>query len=454
MLVLFGQPGVQHAAQRRQNPGVGIFLAHKGGRRAVLRCQLGHLVVAGRGVEQIGRQLAVKDNGASLAPGVQRQVVERFGVKGPDLGAAVQQGGQLLRRGGKNLPLLHGVPAPGPPGKIKPPRGMLRQGRGVYGGQVGGGNCGRSAALVQPPAHRQLVHLQVRQQQRGGGRVPRRAPVGAGVPVHRRVPADGAQRVGKLRQLPVGGQLFPLFGLDGGVVQMVVYPRQAAEFLHQRQGGFLTDARHAGNVVRGIAHQALDLDELGRGDAVFFRNGGLVHDKCFPVGGQQHGGGAVHQLQAVPVTGGQQGGAARRLGGGGQRTQNVVRFPSGTAHLGKAQIGQQLFQNRHLAGQFLRHPVAGSLVTFIGLVAEGGSLLVPGDGHGVGLVGREQIEQNILEPKDGVGIPPILGGQQFDAKIGPVHQAVAVQYQQFHSFLLKGFGLISITQIARLWGVW
>ncbi len=234
---------------------------------------------------------------------------------------------------------------------------------------------------------------------------------------------------------------------------MVVDGLQAAELLHQGQGGFLADARHAGNIVRRISHQALHVDELRRGHAVLFPDGGGVHRDGLLVGGQQNGSGVIHQLQAVPVAGGQQGGTALCFAGGGQGAQDVVGFPTGFAHLHKPQVGQQFFQHRHLLGQFLRHAVAGGLVAVVGLVAEGGGPLVPGDGHRVGLVGGEQVQQNVLESVDRVGVASVLRRQQLDAEKGPVDQTIAVQYHQFHrkAPLAQFAYRISIPQTAQMW---
>ena len=271
------------------------------------------------------------------------------------------------------------------------------------------------------------MHLQVGQQLGGGRRVAGGVGIGGGVGLDGRVLSDGAQHTAHLGLLPVVQQVFALLGLDGLVVDVLVNACQAAEFLHKRQRRLFADARHAGDVVGTVAHQAFDFDQLGRGHAVFFADGILVHRQRFAVGGQQHGGGFVHQLQTVPVAGGQQGGAALRLIGGGQRAQDIVSLPARLADLGKTQVGQQLFQHRHLLGQFLRHAVAGGLVAVVGVMAEGGGLLVPGNGDGVRLVGRKQVEQDVLEPVDGVGVSAVLGRQHLDAEERAVDQAVAVQ---------------------------
>src|SRR5699024_10932988 len=128
--------------------------------------------------------------------------------------------------------------------------------------------------------------------------------------------------------------------------------------------------------------------------------------------------------------------------GGGQGAQNVVGLPARPAHLHKAQFVQQLFQHRHLLGQFLGHAVAGGLVAVVGFMAGGGGARVPGDGYRVGRMGGEQVEQDVLEAEDRVGVAAILRRQQLDAEKGAVDQAVAVQYHQFHR--KSSFGAIYI----------
>ena len=137
-----------------------------------------------------------------------------------------------------------------------------------------------------------------------------------------------------------------LFGLDELIVDVLVHAFQRAKVLHKGQGGLFTNAFHARNIIRSIAHQALHLNELSGLDAVFFLNGVHVHRHRLAAshdsGGKQHSGGVTDQLQAVPVTGRQQGGAPGGLVGGGQRAQDIVRFPAGLADLHKAKVGQQL----------------------------------------------------------------------------------------------------------------
>ena len=228
-------------------------------------------------------------------------------------------------------------------------------------------------------------------------------------------------------------EVLPLLGLDALVVEVGVHAFQRAEGLHQAQGGLFADALHAGDVVGGVAHQALHLNELPGLNAVFFVDGVHVHGHGLAAahhgGGQQHRGGVAHQLQAVAVSGGQEAVILPGGAGSGQRAQDVVGLPALGGDGAVAQVCQQLLEHRHLLGQLLRHAVAGGLVAVVHFVAEGGSLQVKGHGHLVGLALLEQGEQDIQKAVDRIGIAAVLGGQQLDAKKGAVGNAVAVNDQ-------------------------
>ena len=227
--------------------------------------------------------------------------------------------------------------------------------------------------------------------------------------------------------------MLPLLGFDALVVNVLVHALQRAEGLHQREGGLFADALHAGDVIRGVAHQALHLDELLRRKAVFFLNGILVHHHGLAAShhgsSQQYGGALAHQLQAVAVSGGKEtvifpGGA-----GSSQCAQNIVRFPALGGNGAVAKVCQQLLEHRHLLCQFLGHGVAGGLVAIVHFMPEGGSFQVKSHGHLVRLALLEQGEQNVQKAIDGVGVTSVLGGQQLDAVKSAVGNAVAVNDQ-------------------------
>ena len=429
------QLGGQLFQQRGQHPGIGGGFAVERRRHAVLGSQRLYRIAASGRIEQVRGQLAVKMQGFANMPLFQCQAVEGLRVKGPDFGIAVQQGGQAVGVWQVDFLSLYGVPAAvGVLGHKQAAFHQQRQGGRLYffrRSSVHGGGSG--AALLQTPAVHHLMHFQRGQQLGGCGGVTGLADIGGGVRLDGRVLADGAQHVGQVRLIAVGRKLGPLAGLDGLVLEVRVNIFQRAELRHQGQGGLFADARHTGDIIGRIAHQALDVDELRRLHTILFADGGGVHGNRLFVGGQQNGGVVVHQLQAVPVAGGQQGGAPGGLAGGGQGAQNIVGLPALAAYLHKAQVGQQFFQYGHLLGQLLGHAVAGGFVAVVGLVAERRGAQIPGDGHSIGLVGGQQVEQYILEAVNGVGIAAVLGRQQLDAEKRAVDQTVAVQYHQFHS---------------------
>ena len=362
---------------------------------------------------------------------LQRHVIQRLCIKHTQLHpGGIQQRGQAVVIQQVNGIRLHGVPAAVLVlGQVISAFRRKGQQVGLHFRQrlcVGGNRC---RGFIQPPAGGQLVHFQLSQQLGCGSRVPGSAAVELRRSFDGSILADGAQHVGKFGQLLVGFQLFPLFGFDGLVVQVLIHALQTAELLHQGKGGLFANAGHTGNIIGSIAHQAFYFDQLRRGHAVFFLDGGGVHGQRFAVGGKQHRGGIVYQLQAVPVTGRQQSGAPGGLVGGGQRAQDIVRFPAGLADLHKAEVSQQLLQDRHLLGQLVGHPVAGGLVTVVHLVAEGGGFEVERHGDLVRGALLEQGVQNIQKAENGVGIAAVLGGQQLDAVKGTVGNAVAVNDQ-------------------------
>ena len=286
---------------------------------------------------------------------------------------------------------------------------------------------------VQPEPGDQGVDLQLLQKPHGGGFVALAHGVGTLGGVDGGIGADGAQRVAQLGHGLVLQQVLPLLGLDALVVNVLVHALQRAEGLHQREGGLFADALHAGDVIRGIAHQALHLDKLLRRKAVFFLNGVLVHHHGLAAphhgGSQQHGGALAYQLQAVPVSGGKETVVLPGGAGSSQCTQNIVRFPAFGGNGAVAKVCQQLFEHRHLLRQFLGHGVAGGFVAIVHFMPEGGSFQIKSHGHLVRLALLEQGEQNVQKAIDGVGVTSVLGGQQLDAVKSAVGNAVAVNDQ-------------------------
>src|SRR5699024_622514 len=365
-------------------------------------------VLARRGVQQVGGQLAVPDDGAAPAPGLHRRGIERGCVEyfQPE-GGVVQQAGQVGVLQRADQPVLDGVPVGrpvdddpvalfavdgGPGGQQPQPGGGVGQRTHLRLGQ-GGGRLGLALGrqdVLQPQPGDHGPDLQVQQQADGGGLVAFAGAVGPGGRLDRCVGAYGAEGIAELGVSLVFLQVGPLAGLDGGVVQMIVNAGQAAELLDQGQGGLFADALDPRDVVRGVALQAFDVDQLPGRQAVFFLHGRLVHHTGLAVaprgGGQQDGGVGADELQVVPVAGGKVAGFPALVAGGGQGAQDVVGLPPFGGDQFVSQVGQKLPQQGHLGSEFIRHAVPVGFVAIVHFVAERRSRQVKGNGDLVWLI--------------------------------------------------------------------
>ncbi len=276
-------------------PGIRVIGAGKGGCGTVARFQISDLILGGGRIQQVGGQLAVPHDAAAPAArchrlGVQRRRVENIQRDG----GLVQQAEQLCVLQRVDGGLLHGVPAlrcelnvfgtlfahhsraccdeivPGG-GKGEHAQLCFRQFHGGFLFRCFGGDA------VQPEAGDQGMDLQLLQKAHSGRFVALTDDIRAFGGVDGRIGADGAQRVAQLGQLAALDQVLALFGLDELIVDVLVNAFQRAKGLHKGQSGLFANALYAGDVVRGVAHQALDLDELAGGHAVFLLHGIHVH---------------------------------------------------------------------------------------------------------------------------------------------------------------------------------
>ena len=190
--------------------------------------------------------------------------------------------------------------------------------------------------------------------------------------------------------------------------------------------GLLADTRNTGDVVRGVAHQRLDIDKLLRRDTVFLKKLCTVEDDGFLVGCQKDSDIVADELQCIAV--------ARqkicliavvdclcRKG-----TEDIVGFVSGLLRNGEAHCRGTFLCVRELHAQFIRGGVAACLIFGIRLVAEGRLFAVKCDDADVGLDCVQLFFQHGDHTVDRVGVDAVLGGQRTDAVIGAVDDAVAV----------------------------
>ena len=299
------------------------------------------------------------------------------------------------------------------------------------------------------PLH-QAEQLQLGHQPGAAGGVPGAGDIVVQLRVNGGIAVDLRQGQAQAAGLCTGFQLLSYTGLDSGVLQAGVDLVHRVEPADQRQGGLFTDAGHTGDIVRAVAHQCLDLDQFPGGDTVLFPDllhaiEGALRAAHFG-GGQPHGGGIAHQLQAVPVTGGDDALVAGVFAQAGQGAQNIVGLVPLTGHHRVAQLVQQLLEVGQLHGQFVRHTVAAGLVPGVELVPEGGAFEVKGKGDRIGSGLLADPKQDGEEPVDAVGVDSILGGKRTHTVVGPVENTVGIDGKQLHTCkILSRNGIITCT---------
>ena len=157
---------------------------------------------------------------------------------------------------------------------------------------------------------------------------------------------------------------------------------------------FLADTFDTRNVIGGIAHQRLDINESLRLSAVFLTKGlrsevQSLWTTHFGVS-QQNSGILADQLQTVAVTGGNKALMSLILTLFRKGTEDIVGLIALLGYDKIAQIGQQFLDERQLLCQLLRHTLALRFVALIHLMAEGLRLQVKSKEHSIRLGLREK----------------------------------------------------------------
>ena len=182
--------------------------------------------------------------------------------------------------------------------------------------------------------------------------------------------------------------------IDSGVGEQRV---EIAIFADQRRRRLDADAGHAGHVVRSVADQRLDVDDLLRRHAEIIDDALAVDAPLRPVAGLAARAGfeiveldaIADELHQVLVRRDDEhlgAGRARLLGVGGD---DVVGLVARLLHRLEAEGAHRLAHQRKLRLQVVGHLAAGALVVGIDLLAEGVLRLVEDDGH----VGRHDADR-------------------------------------------------------------
>ncbi len=198
---------------------------------------------------------------------------------------------------------------------------------------------------------------------------------------------------------------------------------EIAIFADQRRGRLDADAGDTGDVVRCVADQRLDVDDLLRRHAEIIDDALAVDAPLGPVAGAPTRAGfeivefdvIANELHQVLVRRDDEhlgAGGARLLGIGGD---DVVGLVAGLFHRLEAEGPDRLAHQRKLRLQVVGHLAAGALVIGVDLLAEGVLRLVEDDGH----VGRHDADRALAHELVELGAEQAerAGGQPVGAVI-------------------------------------
>ena len=258
------------------------------------------------------------------------------------------------------------------------------------------------------------------------------------IEVERHAAVDGGKPVAVPRGLFAVLQLGTRALFDALVVDVRVHALERAEVVQQLHGGLFTDAGHARDVIRGIAHERLEVNQANRVEAVFLAESGgvvgLISGLSHACGDQHNCRAAADQLQAVPVTGDDHAGVAVLIRAAADGAEQVIRLVARLFAPDDAQRIENLLCNRQLRRQLVRHALAGGLVGVEFKVAEGFLLHVKADDGAVRLLLVLQFEQRSQKAVNRVGGQSLVVGQLPDAVERAVQYAVAVYHHDFHVY--------------------
>ena len=193
-----------------------------------------------------------------------------------------------------------------------------------------------------------------------------------GPEVDRRLAADRRKIVGEVGVFAPGLELFAHRVLQ--FVQMRIHAVQRAILHEQLRRRLRADARHARNVVRAVAHQALEVDHPDRREAILrledLRR--IQRRVRLPAAGHDELDRHVlrHELQTVAVARDDHAVPVRRGADPARRAEDVVGLPALTLEDRDVHRAQHILHQRHLLRQLLWHRMPRSLIALILQMAE------------------------------------------------------------------------------------
>ena len=194
--------------------------------------------------------------------------------------------------------------------------------------------------------------------------------------------------------------------------------------------GLRTEARHARDVIGGVAHQRLQVDELERRHAPL-----LHHIVRIIVIDRRHALRRLRQtdldllireLQEVAVTGDDRHLHALLLAALRDGTEQVIRLVAALHEERNVHRTQHILHQRNLLVQLRRHRLSRPLVGIKHLVAEGRLMHIEGHRQMIRLLLIQHLQKDIQETIDRVRMQPLRIRQLRDPIKRPGHDAVSI----------------------------
>ena len=203
---------------------------------------------------------------------------------------------------------------------------------------------------------------------------------------------------------------------------------------NQLDGCLWPHLRHPRNIIRGIPHQSLQINQLNGIQPLVLRLKCRFIINCqigYALFRKQYRQVRLYQLQGIPVTCHHIGFHALRHCLVCQGADNVISLIPLQLQKRHAPCLCQLVQHRHLAAQLLRHRLPGSLVLCKHIRAEGMLALVKGNCQIIRPPVIQKLYQHVGKAHYGIGVHTCPGFQKRQGIIRPIQKTASIQDKKF-----------------------
>ena len=255
-------------------------------------------------------------------------------------------------------------------------------------------------------------------------------PATVHIEFHRRVARDGGQALAHFGAFaPLDQSLLQLAFFLLCAFRQRVFQRAIAG--NEPDGGFFANAGDAGQIVARVAHQALDIDQAFRRNAIGFLDifGRHAHDVRRAAARIQDGNALARELKRVPVSGHEHANVARLGNAAGNGAEHIVGLITVHRKNGHAHGLQNFAQDGKLHAQILGRGRAARLIIGVLRVPERRPVRIEGHGKVFRLLVAQRAQQHGKKAEYRVGGRSIgiHGGQRVKRA---VRDAVAIQQNQ------------------------